>query len=154
MIASIDGLGDELRMLRQPVVAALVGESRGFVAQHDDNLVFHVEAGIVVIVEFVGGRAISRENHRGRDLAGGREAERNEILIDLQITLGSRRLYREMVVGFEARARNDRERLGVAIHSRGLQVRVLCSASQSDARRASDPWCRRRGLPSQERRAT
>ena len=65
MIARIDGLGDELRVLRESVVAALLGEARRFVAQNNDDLVFHVEASIVVIVEFVGRRAISREYRPG-----------------------------------------------------------------------------------------
>ncbi len=120
MIAGIDGLSDELRVLRQPVVAALLGEARRLVAKHDDNLVFHIEAGIVVVVELVGGDAISRKHEGRRHLARGGKTERNEVLIDLQIVLRLGRLGHEAVVGLETRPRDDGEGLGVAVHSRGL----------------------------------
>ncbi len=43
MIPGIDGLGDELRVLREPMVATLFREAGRFVAQDDDNLVFYVK---------------------------------------------------------------------------------------------------------------
>ena len=92
VIAGVDGLGDELRVLRESVIAALLREARRFVAQNNDDLVFDVEAGVVVIVEFVGRGAVSREHDRRRDLSGRRKTERNEVLIDLQIALRSCRL--------------------------------------------------------------
>ncbi len=43
MIARVDGLGDQLRMLRQPGISALGCESRGLVAQEQHNFVFDVQ---------------------------------------------------------------------------------------------------------------
>ena len=89
VIAGIDGLGNELRVLRESVVAAFFREARGFVAEHDHDFVFDIEPGVVVIVEFVGGGAVSRKDEGSRHLAGGGEAERDKILIDLQIVPGT-----------------------------------------------------------------
>ena len=83
MIAGIDGLGDELRVLRKSVVAALLREARRLVAEYNDNFVFDVQISIVVIVEFVGRNAVSREDYRSCDICGGRKAKGNKILIDL-----------------------------------------------------------------------
>ena len=101
VIAGVDGLGDQLRMLRQSVIAALFCEARRLVAQHNDDLVFDVEAGVVVVVEFVGGGAVSGEDERRRDLAGGRKAEGDEILIDLQILLRISCLHRDWLSDFK-----------------------------------------------------
>ncbi len=84
MIARVDRLGDQGGVLCKPLVTALGSETRGFVAQQDDDLALHVEAGIVVIAKFGGSGAVAGEDDRGGGLARGGEAEGDKIFVQFE----------------------------------------------------------------------
>ena len=67
VIARVDGLGNQLRMLRQALVAALLAEDLGLVAEHQHDLVLHVHAGIIVVLKLVGRSAVAHEHDRTGD---------------------------------------------------------------------------------------
>src|ERR1700742_661373 len=85
MVPRIDCLRNELRMLRESVISSLLTKSGGFIAQYDDNLVFHIQSGIVVVVKFICGSAVSGKDQRRVHLAGRRETEGNEILFSFKL---------------------------------------------------------------------
>ena len=62
VITRVDGFGNEGGMAREPLISAFRGEAAGLVAQQDDDLALHVEAGVIVVAEFVGGGAVAGED--------------------------------------------------------------------------------------------
>ncbi len=64
VVARVDRFGDQRGVLRQALMAALGGETGGFVAQQHDDLALHVEAGVVVVTKFGGGDTVAGEDHR------------------------------------------------------------------------------------------
>ncbi len=49
-------------MTGEPLISAFRGEAAGLVSKQDDNLALHVEAGVIVVAEFVGGGAVAGED--------------------------------------------------------------------------------------------
>ena len=84
MIPRIDRLGDQRGVLRQPLMAAFGCETGGFIAQHDDDFALHVDAGVIVVAEFAGRCAVTSKDNRSVGFAGGGEAERDEVVVELQ----------------------------------------------------------------------
>ncbi len=63
MVAGVDGLGDQLRVARHSLPAGFFGEGWRLVTKDDHNFVFDVDAGVVVVMEFVGGDAVAGEDY-------------------------------------------------------------------------------------------
>src|SRR5215470_13252525 len=121
VVPGIDCLADQLRMLCHPIIAALRGKAGWFVTQNKDDLVFDINAVIVVIAEFAGRSAVPDKNNRSADGAGCRKTEWNKLLVQLQFSL----VHLKPIVAFEARARYKREWLKVGICTRGFQSQAL-----------------------------
>ena len=60
--------------LGEPLIAALRGEAAGLVAKQDDDLALHVEAGVIVVAEFVGGGAVAGEDEPALSLRPTRKS--------------------------------------------------------------------------------
>ena len=75
-------LGGKLRVLGESLAFedALVVRFLRLVAQHQDDLAFHVEAGIVVVVVFRRGDAVAGEDHGAGQRPGLGEIEGNEFV--------------------------------------------------------------------------
>ena len=66
VIACVDGLGDELGVSGQALISTFGRETARLVAQHDNDFIFGIEAGIVIVSKFFGGCAIPGEEEWGR----------------------------------------------------------------------------------------
>ncbi len=66
VVACVDGFGDQLRVAREPGIAGFIGKTGRLVSQSDHDFVLYIDAGIVVVTEFVGRGSVSHENNRGR----------------------------------------------------------------------------------------
>src|SRR5580692_1356218 len=82
VIAGIDSFGDELGVAGRPLMIGLGDEAERLVAEDEDNFVFNVEAGVVVVIKFFGGDAIAGEDDWGVDGTGGGKAEGDVILVE------------------------------------------------------------------------
>src|SRR5215472_12196075 len=109
-------------MLRQPLMSRLLGEDLRLVAQQDNDLVFHVDAGVIVILEFVSGSAVPNEDHRPGERSGGGEADGFEISIDGKLLFAWAVADEERVVGLELCAGGDREGLQITLRPRRLEA--------------------------------
>ena len=115
VIAGVDGFGDELRMLGQALVSALLSKDLGFVAEHQHDLVFYVHAGIIVVLKLVGRSAVAGKHDRTGERARRRKIGRHKILIERQRPLPAADVLRQTVVGFQLRAGSNGERLQISI---------------------------------------
>ena len=76
VIARVDGFRDQRGVARQALVAAFRRESGRLVAQQHDDFALYVDAGVIVVAEFVGARRrIPRRPQARARLAGGGKAE-------------------------------------------------------------------------------
>src|ERR1700733_717927 len=62
MVTRVDRLGNEGRMAGEPLISTFRGEAARLVSKPDDDLPPHVEAGVIVVAEFVGGGAVAGED--------------------------------------------------------------------------------------------
>lgn len=125
MIAGVDGFGDELRVAGEALVAALGGKSGRFIAQNDDDLIFHIDAGVVVVAKFVGGGAITDKDEVGRSIAGLGIAKGDVVLIELEIGLGIAVVNSQMIRTGQLGAGSNNEGLQVALFSGGLKAETF-----------------------------
>src|SRR5215467_6839948 len=109
-------------MLRPAMVATLGRKTRRFIAQDHDDLVFDVEVGVVVVVELVGGYAVSGKDWWRGNFARRRKTEGDKFIADAKIFLCGAILHREAVSGFQFRSRDKAERLGETRDSRRLKM--------------------------------
>ena len=82
----VGGLAEDLRVggINLAVEDALVVELLRLVTQKDHDLVFDVQARVVVVIVFGRGDAEAREDHVAGDVAGGRKIQRDEVLLEAQ----------------------------------------------------------------------
>ena len=85
-----------------------------FAAEEDDDLVFDVDAGVIVIVVLGSGDAVAHEDHFPVNFAGGAEIERDEFLVKFQGLLLAVELQGQSVRSAEAGLCRHREALKVA----------------------------------------
>ena len=64
MIASVDGLDNELCMRGGALFLGLGNETSGLKAQNQDDFVFHVEAGVIVVAKFFRRNAVASKDER------------------------------------------------------------------------------------------
>jgi hypothetical protein len=124
VITCVDRFADQRGVLREPLMAALGGKTRRLITQQHHNLALHVEAGVVVVSKFRRGDAVTGEDERPFGLPRRREAERDEVLIQLQRFLPPAKVFLHIVMRGKLRARGHCERLKIALCSGGLEAQA------------------------------
>src|SRR5437016_3838433 len=100
-------------------------EARRFMGQNYDDLVFHIPSTVIVILKLVGRSAVSGEHQGPTSRARRREAERDEILIRLQLALRVSSLDREAIARSQPGAGDHCERLEIRTRARRLKSQLL-----------------------------
>ncbi len=130
VIARIDRLGDQVGMLGHALVAAFLRETRGFITQQNHDLVLHVEVGVIVVLEFVGGDSVTRKHQRSIRRAYGGEVQRHIVFIELQRLAASVDCHVEPIIFLKASARRNRKRLKIGVRSGRPQAEFLVMIRQ------------------------
>lgn len=127
MVAGVDRLGDDLRVARHSLLAGLFGEGWRLEAESENDLIFDVDARVVVVVKFVGGDSVTHEDEWGMHRAGRRKTERYKVLLGFQFMLLPAICHNEFVFSFELRSGDDAERLKITVGTRGLETETFIS---------------------------
>ena len=126
-------------MAREPLIAAFRGETAGLVSKQDDDLALHVEAGVIVVAEFVGGGAVTGEDQPACHFARRGKAKRNEIVVQFQRAMFTADLFGQAVIRGEARAGGHGEGLEEPLRTGGIEAQALV-ALLDEMRRALDAF--------------
>ena len=109
MVARIDRFGHQGGVPRQALIPAFRGKTGRLVAQQHHDFVFYVDAGVVVVPEFIGAGSVAGENQASARFTRGRKAERDEIVVELQLVFGPAHIGCHFVFSGQLRAGHHTE---------------------------------------------
>ena len=122
-------------MAGEPLISAFRGEATGLVSKQDDDLAPHVEAGVIVVAEFVGGGAVAGEDEPAGNFTRRGKAKGNEVVVQFQRAMFAADLFGQAVVRGEPRAGGHGEGLEEPLRSGGIEAEALVALLEECAAR-------------------